>query len=414
MRVFDRKPRPRVVFWSCPEEVQRQLEEFFPTARRITSFDEIRPKEWELVVTTDGDTSVPDGLFVLSLGGNFFTGPTDTSPYGVGRAQSSVSEELILPDGLPAAIEQLVRSDLLPRARTESRLAIVREYMGQPAGGGSPGIEPLLLTGERLALAGWYTREKGGECWCLPAYSNPVHWTRVLLRRWQERFPEQFPRPWSEQVDWLTADEEHALLRRPALEAERQREVARLDQADAQAELDIAAAADRAAHGARRLLTEQGSELVDAVAAALESLGFTVKNMDAVFSESDRREDLRVRVPERPEWEAIVEVRGYGSGGAAIGDLFKLERYAKRYEQDEKRRPSVVWYICNQFFNQPPSDRPAIFATSGADVAVFDEDRPLLVLDTRTLFQMWKRGHADAAARDAARGTLLATRGVVE
>ena len=139
--------------------------------------------------------------------------------------------------------------------------------------------------------------------------------------------------------------------------------------------------------GPRRMLTSQGTELVDATAQAIRDLGFDVIDADRdLDSERGQKlEDLQIREPNREEWIAL-EVRGY-KGGAKTSDFQRLARFAARYERETTVSPSRRWLIVNHLINEPPASRPKAFESAPEDLELFAEDGGL-VIDTRDLFQV--------------------------
>ena len=88
------------------------------------------------------------------------------------------------------------------------------------------------------------------------------------------------------------------------LEAERER-----------IEVDLDAAGEEADAGIRRCIWDDGDNLVASVGDILKGLGFAVRDMDAEQEQGKpKREDLRLTLDDRPEWEAIAEVKGYTKG----------------------------------------------------------------------------------------------------
>ena len=165
---------------------------------------------------------------------------------------------------------------------------------------------------------------------------------------------------------------------------------------------------DAALAGHRRLLTEQGEPLAEAVAKALELLGFKVEDMDERFS-VEKREDFRVSDHEKA-WTAIVEVKGYAKAGKP-SDFTKFIRYSGLYARDEKQPPEACWYVINAYFGQQPASRPGPFDSARDAVAAFAES-PGLVLPTSELFKLVRDVEADRLSKDAARESLMGANGI--
>ncbi|WP_075764688.1 maleylpyruvate isomerase N-terminal domain-containing protein [Actinoalloteichus fjordicus] len=118
--------------------------------------------------------------------------------------------------------------------------------------------------------------------------------------------------------------------------------------------------------------------------------------MDTVFPQGQRREDLRVRDPDEPGWEAIVEIKGY-TRGAQVNHLARIRRWASRYATDHGRAPDALWHVVNHFRTTDPSARPVVLPDDDALVDLVAEGGVLI--DTRDLF---------TAARDVQAGTVAA------
>jgi hypothetical protein len=112
-----------------------------------------------------------------------------------------------------------------------------------------------------------------------------------------------------------------------------------------------------------------------------------VTDMDKLTKKGDRREDLRVAIPDRPGWTALVEVRGY-KRGAQVNDLQRIGgRFRRRYLQETERDADKVWYVVNQYLGEEPDGRPPTFSYNQQDLETFAEDDGL-VIDTVDLFRL--------------------------
>jgi hypothetical protein len=134
--------------------------------------------------------------------------------------------------------------------------------------------------------------------------------------------------------------------------------------------------------GVRRLITSQGGQLVDAVAAAFEALGFSVTKLDEELEKGEpKREDLRLSEPMGTSpWEAIVEVRGYAHATHKISDMLeRLSRFALLYEREKGRAPDRRIYVVNGEIESPPQCRQRPLARHDEDVAAFAADGGLTI-----------------------------------
>src|SRR5262249_12215549 len=121
----------------------------------------------------------------------------------------------------------------------------------------------------------------------------------------------------------------------------------------------LKAARDAADKGERRLLTEQHKPLEKAVAAALSTLGFSVRNMDDELPENQRCEDFRVTSTDQADWEGIVEVKSYTRGVAAT-DALKIDRHIINYVAEVGHKPDAVWWVTNHWIKRDPNSRDEV------------------------------------------------------
>ena len=183
-----------------------------------------------------------------------------------------------------------------------------------------------------------YSHPDIAEAWWLPIEPDDAEtfdfaaWVRAALDAWHIQDPDRFPGPadWTRSHEWMTHEElqlQHAVEQAEA-DLEQQ-------QAELQAEVDSRASAlaeAQALHDGdeRVLLTGQGDELVAAVEAMLQRMGFLVDNRDDT-KVGQKLEDLRVSDP-ASSWMALVEVKGYTSSGGKPRDLQQLYRFAGIFE----------------------------------------------------------------------------------
>ena len=120
---------------------------------------------------------------------------------------------------------------------------------------------------------------------------------------------------------------------------------------------DLAAEAERADRGIRQALWSDG-DLVTAVKDVLAEFGFTVRNIDAELKQNEpKREDLRLTLQEFPDWEAIVEVKGYPSG-TKTNDARQIRQHRERYITEVGRLPDLTIWLSNEYRTMDPSSRP--------------------------------------------------------
>jgi sugar diacid utilization regulator len=128
----------------------------------------------------------------------------------------------------------------------------------------------------------------------------------VALQEWHKLDPETFPLvDWANQALWRTPDENRAARELKDLESERTVVLTRLDERQQHLEAELTEAKRSADAHERRLLTAKGDDLVHVATECFTDLGFVVTNMDEVYPEGDRREDLRVTATAVPDWIAL-------------------------------------------------------------------------------------------------------------
>ena len=404
-----------------------------PTARAIESLGEIEQGEWDLLVTPGlVPSSTAPHLFVLASGG-WFDRAHEVSPTAnktftyLVREERSLATEFAIPKDLPPGVRAMVSSELLPAVTAEEEHKCIIERLQLPMGGpgdsgrfsmpGSrpPGFKPFLRTADGGLIAGAFRRRGDlAECWALHGSAELAKWLPLALRAWSTVAPDRFPEPdpWADRAEWRTAAEERAHDEWRELRQEGLRYIEHWEREVGKKAEALQAERARADLGQRRLLTAQGSDLVDVVKGCLMVFGFQVDDMDDVLPPTDRREDLRVSCPDDPEWVALVEVRGY-KGGAAVNDLLRLGRFARRFIQDEGRPPSRVWYVANQNVGRDPALRQPILASNPDELATFAEDDGL-ALDTTTLFRLWVAVESGELGALGARRLLMDSRGRID
>ena len=192
----------------------------------------------------------------------------------------------------------------------------------------------------------------------LPEQANLSSWFRAFLSDVHQvdpsRVPNEPPRL-GRPSDWYTPTEQaiankinDATLNIRRLTDEREHLLAQL------------AAEDKKANsGVRRAVWAHGQELTTAVSEILADLGFEVRDMDAGLEPNEQKyEDLRLTLPHRPDWEAIVEVKGY-TKGTRTNDALQLRKHREHYIVDKGRPPDFTIWLANPFRQIDPSSRPA-------------------------------------------------------
>jgi hypothetical protein len=262
-------------------------------------------------------------------------------------------------------------------------------------------------------LAG-YIEDKTRQWWWLPANAPDKNtWITAAFSEWSKIRPEIFPAHavWTERPQWQTMEERKAVEDLRNMREERDRALADFSQRERILTDQYERARSEADRTERRLLTAQGTDLVDEVKAALEEIGFKVWNADEEFAvKGDLLEDLRIEDPDTPGWISLAEVRGY-AGGAKVSDFQRIGRFVERYVRMEGKPPSARWYIVNYSLNMDPSARPMVFAGNAEDVSLFS-DAGGLVIDTRLLFAICDQVRIGAVESQIARQSLRQARGI--
>jgi hypothetical protein len=160
----------------------------------------------------------------------------------------------------------------------------------------------------------------------------------------------------------------------------------------------------------RRLITAQGDELVDELASVFKIFGFGVQKVDESIEQSEsRREDLRLTDPENPDWEAIVEVRGYSRSSSQNQDFLRLARFATMYLKDKGKLPDQRILVVNgEIEIAQPSRRQLPYAAAKDDVEEFARDDGLVIWSL-DLFQQVKR--IGEISTDTIRKSIIEARG---
>lgn len=409
-RQFIARDRPRCLLWNLPAHLDAALSRTLSETKVIGSLSQVYEPEWDLVIAWGQDIAgVATHLFVVAIGDGALTSPEDyrgglirtRSVYkGNGWVAPSVAQEFEIPDNIPPEFETLVSSDLVPMLKTEADHSGVIAAID--ASKRISGVTRLLQGSDGVVLAAYFQRLGGRWCLSLPFGGDVVAWVTAAVNVWHGVDPKAFPgrMDWANvSLDWDPPDVLVASQRyREASNAFDAAQAAK--EAAWQSYLDVKAKG--AAGGPFQMLTASGDPLVAAVSTALVDMGFTVRQMDDEWPDGQRLEDLRVRVPESSDWEAVVEVKGYSRGTGKAGDLTNLVgRFAKRYRLSEHREPNALWYVVNHEPDVDPSARRPILDTSDGDVDAFAASDGLSI-DTVDLYRLWRDvRQGRVAARDA-------------
>jgi len=239
-------------------------------------------------------------------------------------------------------------------------------------------------TNFHLAVAYIRKDAKLGVAWLPSVKTNQAAWVEVLVTQWAQSDKDSFPSfgDWTAHPEWLVTEEAQILSKIQALEQEKQKSVIEIDKQIDKLTAEFALTKANANKGQRRLITAQGSELVDEVVKTLKTIGFDVTVVDEQIGENKvKREDLRLKhiTKEGEEWNAIVEVRGYTKSAGTTADLSRLNRFTNLYRQETGKNPDKIIYIVNGQLELLPPQRQEPLASAPEDLQIFSESDGILI-----------------------------------
>ena len=249
-----------------------------------------------------------------------------------------------------------------------------------------------------------YQRSTEASVWLLPGDIPDVFpWVCEALREWNSMYSDRFPLipEWQHSSTWYSPLELDIQERRRAITAEFESafEAWRAKTAKLDAELkDAKGLADKYE---RALVSAEGEILEHAVARAFADLGFAVQEMDEVWPDGDRREDLRITVDGEDDWIAIVEVKSFKRGTKET-EVVNMSRWIERYILETGKAPSARWFVTNAFRNQDPESRPTPFENKPEFPETFNRAGGTII-DTRALFDLLAITATDQTLKAAAR-----------
>jgi len=263
---------------------------------------------------------------------------------------------------------------------------------------------PLAVSFKRNSLELWVA--------FLP---NPVFglaWVELLCQQWAETDRERFPNfgNWLKMPEWMMPSEIALAEEFERLEARRLEINREIDTQLATINQQQVAATLSANLGRRRLITAQGAELVEEVASVFQEFGFGVQVLDDEIDPAlAKREDLRLTVTEDPDWEAIVEVRGYARASGQTNDFQRLARFATLYLKEKSREPDKRILVVNgEIEVTHPSRRHEPFSAAAEDVEVFAEDNGVIIWSLDLFRQAKQTGEVPA---EMLRKSIMEARG---
>lgn len=412
-RIHGDEPRPWALVFGVEDDspLRAEVERLFPTVLFAEPDEPLRFGEFDVVIAVgDVPYGVAGDTHVIQFGGTPSAGThawalvVDTGSFARLFTTAEAADD----------VAELADTTLVPGPGSHYEVLRLKRLGTSPAP--IPALEGFAKELGGAPLAGGLDRRRGnesGELWWLPERTpRRAAWVAAALKRWQAADPARFPNVegWRAEPEWTTEAERRAGA---SLQLHEETMAARLTELlEERTRLQAALAEAQAAADARerRLLTAQGSELVEAVADLLRELGFEVQDADELpENAAAKREDLRII---DGTWTCLAEVKGYAKRGAKAGDLLQLGRAVEAFILRLRRLPDARWYIVNQSSATPPAERPRPLHGS-PDLPPFETSGGLVV-DTRDLFRLRetvRRGDLDAPS---ARLLLRDARGVLE
>lgn len=404
---------PRVAFIGEQEQCS-SLQGIFPTERQYTVLNgTLHAPDYDAFVSV-GQSERPAiargvlfGQHALVIGSRDYSARAYCSTVATGT-------KLVIAAGLDDEVTELLKRTVVPEA---SKLLSSGALCGWGLGPNlrPPSLKPLLCTsdGVPLVMQGAPRSNRAEELWLLPSFvTDRKAWLLLAWRRWAES-DERLPGPprGYEHEAWMTPAELSAWNALKQVKVDRERKLRELQEREDDAQRDHDAAQIAAVQGARRLLTEEGGELVAAVTDALQTLGFEATDADAALKRGEmRRHDIEVRSPDA-EGVIIAEVKGTKKG-AATSWFQQIGNHEKHYmSQHAGDPPAGKWLIVNPERGKAPDARGTPYTNNNAqDLAVFAQDGGLVV-PTKSLFSLMRDVQLDELDAAVARRLLLETTG---
>lgn len=428
IRQFNTRPRPRCIALGFGDQAFTVLERVLPGVVRISALADVHQSEWDLLVAATGDLiDVESHLFVIAFGCRIIGKPNVDDPpllvrtYEIEQEEgpgspASVAVEFNTPDEIPPRFVSLVADDLVPRLKSEHWHDTLLAYRAHEGDIGKPsynilGVERMLVGTDGAVYAAHFQRP-GGKAWflTLPSQASMVDWVEAAVSHWHSVDSKRFPGTldWTNQAyEWMTPHEVEAA--NAAIEAGEAKEKAEADEKAAWERFREAREVARS--GPLRLLTEQGEVLSGAVRDALREIGLVVRDMDEEHPGDDLLEDLRASPLDRPEWVALVEVKGYMRSLGKADDLLNLTgRFGRRFRTAEGREADAFWYVVNHEMGTDPVARRQILGGSDAEVESFGAIGGLAI-DTVDLFRLWRDVKKSDLGQADAQGLLVGATG---
>lgn len=434
-QLLNEQARPRVVLNLTTASLRERVREIehWPGTVTTAKPDQVNWNEWDVLITDepvatldqDGilGREVPDSVPVFLVFRNssshwlvdcgYIAKSTKGYP-SVDRLmlRRFVGAHISQPGELDGDVATLIPTSLLPALQGRD-LVTDDGTWGLKAGSSSASpmkVSPFLRGPNKVNLAGTYERIPGITNWFMPEDVDPLPWIELAFRKWAVELPEHFPSApaWQHQPPWQTADEAEFEERIANANEKFERARAQRDAEVAAASAKLKAARSTIDEGVRRLLTADGDQLAAAVSQALEHLGFDVTDMDAVYDEGARHEDLQVR-DGQSEWIAITEVTG-SRRGVPQQKWMRLQTHLTSYLRGtDASKQAVPWLIVNQQRESAPDTRSGLWSE---DYRQGVAEAQGLAIESPALFVLVERVTAGEVDPSYVRAALRSSAGV--
>ncbi|UJP40791.1 hypothetical protein [Cellulomonas palmilytica] len=382
---------PRILFLRVPASDRAQFDGLPGTHTYVDELDSVHPSDHDLLVVFGADYVNRGDWPVLGFGVEH-AGPYHKS-YPRNNARHAHVSNAIKDKSLRALVQRSIVDVIADRPRSVWTQFTSSHTFGRATTENlDEGAHRLVQLGAEGATYALLAETYDGLVWALPDETTERRaWLVHVLRFLHTAAPDTFPAEpdWQAGAAWAPPELSTAISDLERQVADRERLIAEADARVEAAEQAVDNARRDAAAGPWRLLTAEGDELVAAVGSALRAFGFTVAEKDDEHhaTHGRRLEDLLVTDPTAPDWESLVEVKGY-SRGARVNDVAQVVGAPSTYfAADRGRAPASVWHVVNVERGVDPSAR-AVAIPNDKDLRALTDASGALI-DTRMLFRAW-------------------------
>lgn len=412
-----------MLFEDLPRELlTKEFLSLVPTVKLVISGEMVHEDEYDILVTFAENVARRSAhLHVLSFGADTAGGfVEDRTKYFFVRDVFTLANELAIPADAPPALAALLRTSVVPNMPEGHKMAwrLVKPAQGHKATVAEDGnlasrCIPLVHVGAKQSVYALVTERDGKLNLVLPAETQQHEaWLRLFLDMVGNVDPGTVPPDldWKTSARWSPPEVRKHVCDLRALRQAHEEALKEFERREQEIQAQLEESTRLADEGTRRILTDDGDELVEAVTTVLEDLGFTVRNMDDHHDERTgaKLEDLRVEDPTDADWLTLVEVKGYAKG-AKVNDVPQITgRPAVAYTKETGQEPPAVWHIVNAWRGTNPTTRVQAIPND-------DDLRPLTeaagaLIDTRDLFEAWREVSAGIADAGSVRASLRAAK----